>query len=210
MVSGSTFFAVEGVWDTKQTNMRIRSTTADQSPQSHHTGVIQLQRKSPGSSVWGHLSCLLLPNHNFRQCRVRGRVLSLTSSLSLSLPFCPNGEPGPHLNSCSSEASPNCRALGGLLFIAVKALTPYCAAVSGWIQHRLLLCRPQLFYAWVGWLGGSGSGHIFQICLDGWLFLCSVFYCDFLFRCDGSYDLPCCLSDTNHLVLLSFCYSAGI
>lgn len=100
-------------------------------------------------------------------CCAGRRVLSCWHHFSLSLPFCPGDEPGPHLKPCSSEASPNYRALGGLLFIAVKALTPYCAAVSGWIQHRTLLCRPQLFYAWVGWLGGSGSGHIFQICLDG-------------------------------------------
>lgn len=113
-------------------------------------------------------------NHNFRQCVVHEGLRSTSAkgcwavdsaSLFPSVPVPPmNRAP---LKPCSSGPSPNCRALGGLLFIAVKALTPYCAVVSGWIQHRAMLCRPQLFYAWVGWLGGSGSGHIFRIRLDG-------------------------------------------
>lgn len=113
-------------------------------------------------------------NHNFRQRVVHEGLRSigakaaelLTAPLSFPLSLSHRWTGAP-LKPCSSGPSPNCRALGGLLFIAVKALTPYCAVVSGWIQHRALLCRPQLFYAWVGWLGGSGSGHIFQIRLDG-------------------------------------------
>lgn len=95
------------------------------------------------------------------------RLPSCWQGPSLPLCPCPTAELGAPPKPCSSGPSPSHRAMGGLLFMAVKALTPYCAALSGWIQHRALLCRPQLFCAWVGWLGGSGSGHIFQICLDG-------------------------------------------
>lgn len=121
-------------------------------------------------------------NHYFRQCVVHEGLWSasakaaelLTAPLSFPLSLSQRWTVAP-LKPCSSGPSPNCSALGGLLFIAVKALTPYCAVVSGWIQHRALLCRPQLFYACVGWLGGSGSGHIFQIRLDGLtISLCSM------------------------------------
>lgn len=91
-------------------------------------------------------------------------LLTVPLSFALSLSRRWTGAPP---KPCSSGPSPNCRALDGLLFIAVKVLTPYCAVVSGWIQSRALLCRPQLFYALVGWLWGSGSRLIFQICLDG-------------------------------------------
>lgn len=92
--------------------------------------------------------------------RAKGAEL-LTAPLSFPVSLSRRWTRAP-LKPCSSGPFPNCRALGGLLFIAVKALTPYCAVVSGWIQHRALLCRLQLFHAWVGWLGGSGSGHIFS------------------------------------------------
>lgn len=75
---------------------------------------------------------------------------------------------GPPPKPCSSGPSPSCGATGPLLFIAVKALTLHCDALSGWIQLRPLLCRPQLFCCMCGVIrGGSGLGHIFQICLDG-------------------------------------------
>lgn len=113
-------------------------------------------------------------NHSFRQSVVHEGLRStsakaaelLTAPLSFPLSLSHHWTGAP-LKPRSSGPSPNYRALGGLLFIPVKALTPYCAVVSGWIQHRAMLCRAQLFYAWVGWLGGSGSGHIFQIRLDG-------------------------------------------
>lgn len=99
----------------------------------------------------------------------------LTSLLPLSLSHQWTRAP---LKPSSSGPSPNYRTLCGLLFIAVKALTPYCAVVSWWIQHTALLCRPQLFYAWVGVIGGSGSGQIFQICLDSpSVSVCCVFVC---------------------------------
>lgn len=126
--------------------------------------------------LWRHLSCFSMLNQNVRQSVVHEVLQStsakaaelLTVPLSLSLPLSLSHQwTRAPLKPCSSGPSPNYRTVGRLLFMAVKALTPYCAVVSGWIQHRALLCRPQLFYTWVGWLGGSGWGHIFQICLDG-------------------------------------------
>lgn len=61
---------------------------------------------------------------------------------------------------------PNCRALGGLPFISVKALNPHCAMVCGWILHRALLCRLRLFDTVVGWWGAQGQGTFFQIVVE--------------------------------------------
>lgn len=86
---------------------------------------------------------------------------------------------GPLQSPAAQDPSPSCRATGPLLFMTVKALTLHCDALSGWIQLRPLLCRQQLFCCACGVIreggGGSGSGHIFQICLDrAWMFRSAV------------------------------------
>lgn len=154
--------------------------TDPSNPTTNESFICNVSLSSPQSE--GVLVAFLMLNHDFRQCVVHegfcpadAKAVSCWQHLSLSLCLCPIDEPGAPLKPCSSSPSPNCRAPGRLLFIAVKALTPYCAVVSGWIQLRALLCSSQLFYAWVGWLGGSGSGHIFRIRLDGLtVSLCSV------------------------------------
>lgn len=111
---------------------------------------VQLQRKSPCTDSVGILVFLML-NQNvghhvvcLHSTSARAPEL-LTSLLPLSMSHQWTRAP---LKPSSSGSSPNYRTLCGLLFISVKALTPYCAVVSWWIQHTALLCRPQLFYDW--------------------------------------------------------------
>lgn len=133
-------------------------------------------------------------------------LLTAPLSLPLSLSHRWTGAP---LKPCSSGPSPNYGILGGLLFIAVKALTPYCAVVSGWIQHRALLCRPQLFYAWVGWLGAQVQGTFFRFVWMAWLFLSAVCLCVFSshFFLSVCWLHVCCPNNNYRppLLTLNFC-----
>lgn len=58
-ITGSSFVAAEGVWDTKQADVQVRSHRVGRSLQSHHKWVVQLQRKSLKLPVWGHLITFL-------------------------------------------------------------------------------------------------------------------------------------------------------
>lgn len=104
---------------------------------ARHKRLVQLHReslRSPGPSAVVYLwiansrsgaSGLLLP-----------RPLSCWQHFpSLALPVSQRWTEAP-LKLCSSGPFPNRRAPAGLLFIAVKALTPHCAAAGSRIQHR--------------------------------------------------------------------------